>query len=1505
MKLFYQFTWLLILGLTAQLATAQCNPQGPSNGCTGEVLCFKANSPGYSTSVTWDFGNGLTSTKLDPCYSYPSPGNYTVTFKGNGGAGSCNRTLTVVVKPSPTINVKLQNSSTQCFKENTFCFVDSSSTISGNTIVRMTYLFSDGNRIDTLNPVFPVNFCKSLNDPRGATISLEVEAETANGCVITKNYNDFISVYPKIGAEFNNITPAPNPGCDSTLGRFKNLSKINLADVAEFCWNWGDGQTICGDSVTNTVYWHGPNNDFILDHLYRVNGTFDVSLYIKSKTGCIDVFTWKAAVSVVNLSPKPEILLSKKVFLDSENPIQFSIKNKPSSVSKFLWIFGDPATGPDDFEQTNLFPKHTFSGLGPFQISLSVVSGPCDITLNDTIQIVGPKAQIEIPYNQIAFDEKYQCTTKDSIHFTNNSTFYQNDSNKLDEDSIVLVGGKSQFAFSARDGSSLASAQHKANRTMGNQVWRVWDFGDEFAQNCTTSTSKGINVGVNCNYSTDEFPVHKYQNWDSVYYNNYYLTNDSFCELIFNEASKTCTQGYIDTTRKGLHRSLFYKNVAHNYTATLWLNDTINKVESIDKVDIILTKPDASKLAITSGTACPQTGGNNAYYLNFDMNTGGQSYFAVNFDSLADATNFIPFNSGGVLAPPTPGSPYPFVLPYSITGNYPDKFVKGYTPGEIGNIVRTPEGSFTLGLIVGNGPLGVSGSAPACVDTVWYHNMFQIQNLNAKFDIVSPQANTKTICAGESAYFKIDQPIQHNISTLRWNWGNQGIGKGPYSDNYIEEFKYMQKYVGPSPTRNDKDISYNGENWYFNYVIRQTYDDFSGIQVIDTIVTSIIKDWKTTWENSDNNVIIDATNNVYGDCYLNLPKEEMYKLWGNGTFGCIDTTGLGTSAELKLEEYRNFAGDQTYIIGNKRYRYTNSSQTDSIEVAHILHFRDSSLQGFDTLVIGNDTTFGVWKKEYVYKELSANGDTLLKKQNGPMFPSLYLSHKNGCESNHAAPLNVGFLNEFRVEPQIIANGLIVRLEDSLRYWQYDEQDPPTYPIFPYNFWFDFKRYTNNQETFEADWDSTDGLGPIWERSLSLNHIYDNPGNYIITVVTKDSMNCRDTARINVAVTKTKADFANEFKFINCTTYFDFYDSTKIENDCNGGTCDEIIKYNWDFGDGSRQSLLKNPSHYYTLGGYYDVKLKVWTRFGGIDSITKQIYVPGPRPQFEFEKSVWNNSDSALICKGDVIELINTSGGEKIDPAYEMRWGDGSKSNPGDSSSTNGPKYNHKYDSAGTFELYLVQFDKIAGGNVRCSRIFPDTNPDLITKRKIIVKVIDSPQLSFTMSKDTVCKNESINFTYTGSPIYDYVYWDFGNGTGNGKNGPNFSDQHVFTGLTGDRKVTLNGEYTPQLNYPHCPDSFEDWVFVKECTLNTSNLTLNMAVYPNPSTGQFTLVVSEGTNVKDITLFDILGAEHQITWKRLNETSFAIEASQIAPATYFAKIETDFGTMTEKVVVMGE
>ncbi|MFY0644181.1 MAG: PKD domain-containing protein [Bacteroidia bacterium] len=1701
--------FVAILGFASIQAQAQCNPQvearDGSKGtsatwCENEPIRFFENSPGYNTtSIDWDFGDATTSTLANPVKSYATAGTYTVKFTGVGAAGTCNKDLTITIVPSPDIDIQLLVPDTQCFEDNRFCFEDNSTTTPGSSIVRMTYLFSDGGKIDTLNPTFPVNFCYSFIDQTGGSFDMIIEAEDANGCVTKVTYSDYLYVTPKLGIEFDNISPGPNPGCDSTLGRFENISLIDFKDIQFFQWDFGDGTIITGDTSSNKEWWLGPNGDGIVEHWYYQHGTFDGKLTVRSTFGCEETFTWKSAVT--NFVIDPVIIANWDSSCVADNPVVFKLKDGPvQGASQWLWNFGDPPSGPANFDDESWEVEHSY-GAGPWMISLRVIAGPCDIQVYDTITKIGPGSTIEVPFVRVPEEEAFQCLITDSVHFVNNSSFRHNDPYAHDEDSIIFhyshafrvknfpatgfdslqfityddkgnivsivnypitgtimeqgyivkydatkdslevagsmgttyegkdfygLNAKPRYVFnfieSIRAGDQTAIPNADVQRGMNPHVWRVWDFGDQYAPQCTTDSRPWVNknIGVNCNWSIDTLPVHWYTPWDKVYetFNNGNFYRTPVTRTMFNRTLRRCfevnvypdstmaRQGdtvltipfgtsytyrgrtigvletfvddtlgnwtirrpptfwvspkiYLDTftrtkdsaafviyegtdtvrrdqwvtgrdsiegcftwtvtkwdmdvrvpagvtvvidklaapggggagagtsrtiTGPGIftietdeqfticdgdslfpvvtieenasdttyalpsqfltdagtfidsvfvdsafHREDFFLERAQCFQVSLWHMDTVHPLacEGTSTKSLALIPPNARGMEIEAGIPCPLDGDNLSYYLWFNISETKpgctQQYFAVNFDSLADPNNFIPYN-GGVLAPPPPGSPLPFSLPYLLTGNKGVQFIKGYTPGEIGNdpSLRQPNGSFTIGLIVGNGQPDPNGGPPACLDTAWYHDMFRVLYLNADFEILIPQQEIKAICAGGDAYFRINEPIQDSISVLRWNWGYQGIGRGVNLAAYIEQFEYYEKYEGPSPTRNDKDVVYNGEDWLYNYIIRQELSDVTGLKVIDTLVTTIIKDWKVIADKSNADDVVKDMFEAIGLDLRDIPEEDVPLYLGPASPPfCLDTSGLSQFFTFGVKGYSERVDSLVYVQGDRRYRYTDASKTSSVEVAQILHFRDSSIQGYDTLIAdldldGTDEVIpGVWKYTYRHPKIVTDPcdgaiDTVMIPSNGPMIPSLFLNNTVGCEKRGAALLNVGFLNDFWLDNPNICNGLTIQLHDTLRYWQYgDFMWPDDYPIDPRDLWNTPARYLNNLEIYEVDWDSSDGLGPVWERSIQLSHIYDEPGTYTITVHSKDSIGCHDTVRLTAYVTEVIPNFNLSTSFLNCNTIVDFLDSTVVNDPClisplcdQTEPCDSVIRWLWDFGDGTRTSVLQNPSHDYTQGGFFDVTLTVWTELGCEETIVKTIHIPGPEPEFVFENQVWADRDTAVICIGDSINIFNISGGEKIDPDWEMRWGDGAISNPGD-----GDTIGHTYDSVGTFELFLVQFDEIPGENIRCNRIFPDTNPDLVNQRRIVVIVLPRAGAEIEVVKDPLCVDELGDFiAHVDTNVYDRYTWMMGDGNEYNRDHPDSVLSHSYDS-SGVYNITMIPLYTPPNNFiPVCPDT---------------------------------------------------------------------------------------------------
>ncbi len=205
--------------------------------------------------------------------------------------------------------------------------------------------------------------------------------------------------------------------------------------------------------------------------------------------------------------------------------------------------------------------------------------------------------------------------------------------------------------------------------------------------------------------------------------------------------------------------------------------------------------------------------------------------------------------------------------------------------------------------------------------------------------------------------------------------------------------------------------------------------------------------------------------------------------------------------------------------------------------------------------------------------------------------------------------------------------------------------------------------------------------------------------------------------------------------LSCENKLGFSDSSKIANPCNinRDSCDEIIKWTWDFGNGEK-SNSRNPIHTYPQNGYFTITLKIITKYGSNDSTTMIIFFSGPKPQFKL-------LSDTLIESGDTAFFENTN----LDPLYNPTW----KWNFGDGNvlgSQTRESCNHQYYVLGKYDVYLTEIDNINGTSLRCSAIYPDTAA--VIKKKITITVV----------KPNSFKSHSLsNLSVSPNPANDHIY----------------------------------------------------------------------------------------------------------------------------------------------------
>ena len=353
-------------------ATAQCTIQYNGSPCVGVPVNFNGSSTG--TTHDWDFnGENSQSGLKNLNYAFKTAGNKVVTYITTINGTKCTSTLNLVVRESPKIKLKLQNLYEQCFEKNLFCFTDSTKSGNGGKITKIKYLVSDGQLFEYTNPTLPQTFCFSVKDERGGSFDLYVEVEDEFGCIDTMKLVGAVKVREKIGARFTSNKPV---ACDSVTATINNISRIDKSQVKKITWYWGDGTTSSdwGPTIKKTFYGQG---------------TYNSKVVIETIDGCKDSFTVQAAASV--FKSKATIWASKDSTCISDPKIDFGVDEIPSGATGLLWNFGDPNTGPQNFDNRTWTPSHSFSGLGPFLIQLTYSHPICgNKTAFDTIIILGP-----------------------------------------------------------------------------------------------------------------------------------------------------------------------------------------------------------------------------------------------------------------------------------------------------------------------------------------------------------------------------------------------------------------------------------------------------------------------------------------------------------------------------------------------------------------------------------------------------------------------------------------------------------------------------------------------------------------------------------------------------------------------------------------------------------------------------------------------------------------------------------------------------------------------------------------------------------------------------------------------------------------------------------------------------------------------------------------------------------------------------------------------------------
>lgn len=315
-----------------------------------------AISNGKAVEYEWNFGDGNSSSDVNPSYTYTSDGAYNVSLTAKTSSG-CPTTKSIAgYIQINTFAVSLDVADDVCENQEV--------TIKGKATSQMgDWSWNLGNGITSTvaNPV--VTYSTS------GSYTISVNAVSKIGCVAEAQKT--ITVHSVADASFT-IDKTHACAGENLTSKFT----ANTKDAKQYIWNFGDSKSTT--TTTNTEY-----------HIYSQDGTYSISLNVVDKYGCSSSSTLSNAVTVGN--PTASFDVSSD---DNGNQCvgsTISLQNTSSSVAEIQtveWNFSSENATYSVLsqEKSTSSLSATTSGVILAKITVTDADG-CKDSFEDTIKV--------------------------------------------------------------------------------------------------------------------------------------------------------------------------------------------------------------------------------------------------------------------------------------------------------------------------------------------------------------------------------------------------------------------------------------------------------------------------------------------------------------------------------------------------------------------------------------------------------------------------------------------------------------------------------------------------------------------------------------------------------------------------------------------------------------------------------------------------------------------------------------------------------------------------------------------------------------------------------------------------------------------------------------------------------------------------------------------------------------------------------------------------------------
>ncbi len=372
--------------------------------CAGSPVYFtNTTTPGTGTSRSWQFGNGGTSTAVNPSYTYSTPGTYTVTLVETYDV-NCVDTVSknITVNPSPVVKFSTPDT--------VGCSLPFTVHMTNSTTGATSYLWNFGYG-GTSTATNPTHTYSSNWGPYPVTLT----ATNSAGCSssLTK------SAYIKVTKPVTTLTASPTSSCVNSPIQFNStFTSGGMLYATNYRWDFGDGSSIvnCATCTTQT-------------HSYTTTGTYTVKLIVSTSASCKDTVT-----QVVTIKPKPVAnFTGSPLVICPDGVVNFT--NTSTGATSYLWNFGDGGTS------TLTSPSHIYDRTNSYDVTLIASNDGCKDTLKRNAYVT-----VQLPLAD--FKPTFECSTRLKYTFIDKSQGANTYSWDFGDGNTSTTGGNVSHTYS-------------------------------------------------------------------------------------------------------------------------------------------------------------------------------------------------------------------------------------------------------------------------------------------------------------------------------------------------------------------------------------------------------------------------------------------------------------------------------------------------------------------------------------------------------------------------------------------------------------------------------------------------------------------------------------------------------------------------------------------------------------------------------------------------------------------------------------------------------------------------------------------------------------------------------------------------------------------------------------------------------------------------------------------------------------------------------------------------